>query len=316
MKKYHFTMILSDMHLFKALPLYFSLCTKCNKSFELFILCMSEKVYRILDKIKFDNVKIVLIDELEKNNLELIQARNNRSFHEYCWTVKPVFLDYIINRYTTAQYYAHLDADLFFFNDIDKIFKEDSKASIFLTEHYNSKDFMHYYELTGKFNTGFVGFKNDSQGRAAIKIWKIRCLEKCTGEYDTINKTFGDQRYVEEWPQVFKNVHVVKSVGANTAFWNVKNYRFRNMNNVVYVNSTPLIFYHFSALSPLSPNEVELCSFYKIEDNDLIKLVYEPYVQTLFNGIKEIINEFPELKTDFIDRHILGEIKNYRFIEL
>ncbi|MDO5518072.1 MAG: hypothetical protein Q4F66_10990, partial [Clostridium sp.] len=257
MKKYHFSMILSDMHLFKALPLYISLCMRC-KDFELFILCMSEKVYDILDKIKFDNITLVLIDELEKNDYNLIQAKSNRSFHEYCWTAKPVFLNYLINKYNTAQYYVHLDADLFFFNDIDRIFNENRTASIFLTDHYNSAEFMHYYDLSGKFNTGFVGFKNDSQGKTAIRIWKDKCIEKCTGEYDTVNKTFGDQRYVEEWPQVFKNVHIVRSKGANTAFWNAKNYRFAKVKDVVYVNSTPLIFYHFSALSPLSQNEVEL----------------------------------------------------------
>lgn len=314
MKKYHFSMILSDKHLFKALSLYVSL-RNCCKDFELFILCMSEKVYNVLDKIKFENITIILINDLEKNNIDLIMAKSNRSFHEYCWTVKPVFLDYIIERYKNAKYYVHVDADLFFFNNIDKIFNENSEASIFLTEHYNSREFMHYYDLTGKYNTGFLGFKNDDQGKTAIKIWKIKCLEKCTGEYDVVNKTFGDQRYVEEWPNIFKNVHVVKTIGANTAFWNVKNYRVHVLNNNIYVNNVPLIFYHFSALSALSYNEVELCSFYKIEDQNLIRLVYEPYIKIMFNVIKEMLLIFPELKTDFIDRNILGQLKNYRVID-
>lgn len=314
MKKYHFTMILSEVHLFKALAMYVSLTKHCS-SFELFILCMSDKVYDILNKINFDNVKVVHYSELEKDNYELYKAKSDRTFHEYCWTMKPVFLDYIISRYNTAKYYAHVDADLFLFNNIDLLFNENPKASIFLTEHYNSKEFEYYYDLTGKFNTGFVGFKNNSEGKTAIRIWKDKCIEKCTGEYDTVNKTFGDQRYVEEWPDIFKNVLIVKSIGANTAFWNVKNYKVSEQNNSVYVNNTPLIFYHFSAFTIIGPQEAELCSFYKIEDKKLLKYVYEPYAKCIFTGIEGVLRQFPDFSTGFVNRDILGEIKNYRKIE-
>lgn len=315
MKKYHFTMILSEVHLFKALAMYISLRNHCT-SFELFILCMSDKVYDILRKINFDNVKVFHYGELEKDNYELYKAKSNRTFHEYCWTMKPVFLDYIMNKYDKAYYYSHVDADLFLFNNIDLLFGENPQASIFLTEHYNSKEFEHYYNLTGKFNTGFVGFKNNSEGRTAARIWKDKCLEKCTGEYDTVNKTFGDQRYVEEWPDIFKNVHVVKSIGANTAFWNVKNYKVRQMNNTVYMNDTPLIFYHFSAFCIIGPQEAELCSFYKIEDKDLLKYVYSPYVKCIFKGVSAVLNHFPDFDTGFVNRIILGDIKNYIFVEI
>ncbi len=48
-------------------------------------------------------------------------AKSNRIFHEYCWTLKPIFLYYVINKYDNAKYYAHVDADLFFFSDLDYI---------------------------------------------------------------------------------------------------------------------------------------------------------------------------------------------------
>ena len=309
MKKYHFTMILSEVHLFKALAMYISLKEHCT-SFELFILCMSDKVYDILKKINFENVKVFHLNELEKDNYELYAAKSNRTFHEYCWTMKPVFMEYVMKNYDKADYYAHVDADLFLFNNIDLLFNENPKASIFLTEHYNSKEFEHYYNLTGKFNTGFVGVKNNSEGKTAVTIWKVKCLEKCTGEYDTVNKTFGDQRYVEEWPDIFKNVHVVKSIGANTAFWNVKNYKVRQINNTVYVNNTPLIFYHFSAFCIIEPKEAELCSFYKIEDKNLIEYVYIPYVKCVFSGLRAVLEQFSDFDSGFINRIYLGDIKN------
>ena len=49
-------------------------------------------------------------------------AKSNRSFHEYCWTLKSIFLNYVINKYDNAKYYAHVDADLFFFSDLMLLF--------------------------------------------------------------------------------------------------------------------------------------------------------------------------------------------------
>lgn len=313
MKKYHFSMILSEFHLFKVLPMYVSLSKYCD-DFELFILAMNDSVDKVLNKIGFENITVVKLEELEKSNTNLTIAKSNRTFHEYCWTLKPVFLEYIINKYSDAVYYAHVDADLFFFSNIDSIFNENSNASIFLTDHRNSEEFMHYYELSGQFNTGFVGFRNTDEGKAAIKLWRDRCLKRCTAEYDTINKTFGDQRYVEDWIDIFKDVHVVKSIGANVAFWNVKNYEFSKVDDLIYVNNQPLIFYHFCALVTLGSKEVELCSVYTIKDRELLNLVYEPYIKYLSYGINELKKEFPWFNSGFVDKNNISEFKNYRII--
>lgn len=101
MKKYHFSMILSEFHLFKVLPMYVSLCKYCD-DFELFILAMNDSVDKVLNKIGFKNITVVKLEELEKSNTNLTIAKSNRTFHEYCWTLKPVFLEYIINKYSDA----------------------------------------------------------------------------------------------------------------------------------------------------------------------------------------------------------------------
>ena len=247
MSKYHLSMILSESNLFKLIPMYVSL-ENCCSNFKLFILCMNDSVYNILNKIGFKNIILVQLKDIEENNDDLAIAKSNRIFHEYCWTLKPIFLYYVINKYDNAKYYAHVDADLFFFSDIDYIFNENPDASIFLTDHRNSEEFKFYYELSGLYNTGFVGFKNNNEAKAAVRLWGERCLKKCTIEYDIVNKTFGDQRYVEEWPNIFKNVHIVNSIGANAALWNIKNYKVSKKNNIVYLDDSPLLFYHFHIL--------------------------------------------------------------------
>lgn len=311
MEKYHFSMILSEQHLFKAIPMYISLRQYC-KSFKLFILCMNESVYAILNKIGFKDIILIPIKYLEDNNFELLKAKSNRSFHEYCWTLKPIFLYYIMNQYDKAKYYAHVDADLFFFSNIDNVFDENPNASIFLTHHRNSEEFKHYYELSGIYNTGFVGFRNNNEARVAVRLWGDRCLKKCTMEYDTVDKTFGDQRYVEDWVDIFKNVHVVNSIGANVAFWNIKNYKVSKRYNNVYINETPLIFYHFSSVVILGPREFDLCSFYHIDDENILVYIYDPYIRLLSNGIEGMKKEFPWFNIGFVDRRNIINLHNYK----
>jgi len=311
MSKYHLSMILSESNLFKLIPMYVSLENTCS-DFKLFILCMNDSVYHILKKIGFKNIILVQLKELEENNHYLVLAKSNRSFHEYCWTLKPIFLNYVINKYNNAKYYAHVDADLFFFSDLEYIFNENLEASIFLTDHRNSEEFKVYYELSGLYNTGFVGFKNNNEGKAAVSLWGKRCLKKCTIDYDIVNKTFGDQRYVEDWPKVFKNVHIVNSIGANAALWNIKNYKVSKKDSVVYLDDSPLIFYHFSGVMLLGTKEFELCPYYHIDDENLINYIYDPYVRWLAQSIENVIREFPWFNAGFIDKSYIESLNNYK----
>ncbi len=311
MSKYHLSMILSESNLFKLIPMYVSL-ENCCSDFKLFILCMNDSVYQILNKISFKNIILVQLKDVEKNNDDLAVAKSNRIFHEYCWTLKPIFLYYVINKYDSAKYYAHVDVDLFFFSDIDYIFNENPNASIFLIDHRNSEEFKFYYELSGVYNTGFVGFKNNNEAKVAVRLWGERCLKKCTVEYDVVNKTFGDQRYVEEWPNIFKNVHIVNSIGANAALWNIKNYKVSKKNSVVYLDDSPLLFYHFSGVIILGTREFDLCPYYHIEDENLINYIYDPYIRWLSQSIENVIKEFPWFKAGFIDKANIVNLHNYK----
>lgn len=311
MSKYHLSMILSESNLFKLIPMYVSLENYCS-DFKLFILCMDDSVYNILNKIAFKNIILVQLKDIEENNHDLEIAKSNRIFHEYCWTLKPIFLYYIFNKYDNAKYYAHVDADLFFYSDLDYIFNENPEASIFLIDHRNSEEFKHYYELSGVYNTGFVGFKNNNEAKDAVKLWADRCLKKCTVEYDIVNKTFGDQRYVEDWPNIFKNVHIVKAIGANAALWNIKNYKVSKKNNVVYLDDSPLLFYHFSGVMLLGAREFDLCPYYHIEDENLINYIYDPYVRWLSKSIENIKKEFPWFNAGFADKANIVNLHNYK----
>lgn len=292
MRKFHFTMILSQDHLFRMLALYSTLSV-CCPDFMLYILCASEPVFEILSKIGFERIVPVLLADLERADEPLLAAKSNRSFHHYCWTLKSAFLYYIMNQAPDAQYYAHVDADLFFFSSPVAIFAEDPSASVYLTHHRNSKWFEPFYDISGIYNTGFVGFGNDPSAREISQLWRDRCLEDCSVGESAGRKNFGDQRHVEDWPRKFRNIHVVNTIGANAAMWNIQNYRVSSRDGRVFLDNEPLIFYHFSGLTILSPVEFNLCWYYRIEDHPTLELIYLPYIRTLASAIAAVAQNFP-----------------------
>ena len=131
-------------------------------------------------------------------------------------------------------------------------------------------------------------------------------------EYDTVNKTFGDQRYVEDWPNIFQNVHIVNSIGANAALWNIKNYKAYKKNNIVYLDESPLLFYHFSGIIILGEREFDLCPYYHIEDENLINYIYDPYIRWLSESIKNVKKEFPWFNAGFVHKDNIVNLHNYK----
>ena len=299
MERYHFTTVVSQEHLFKLLAMISSLLEHA-KDFTLFVLCANDIVFHMLNKINFQHVVPVMLNEIE--NETLIRAKSDRTFHEYCWTLKPVFLHYVMSHYPDCKYFAHLDADLFFFDNPENIFTENIEASLFLTHHRNSRDFLMYYGKTGVFNTGFVGCKMDSTANNAVGQWADRCIAYCSSQEDHIRKLFGDQRYVETWPDEFSGVHVVKSYGANTALWNIQNYTVSQRSGKVYINDDILTFYHFSGFTIISRNEFNLNWYYHIDESTVLDNIYLPYINTLYCLMKDMNKYFPWFDAGFIPK--------------
>jgi hypothetical protein len=101
--------------------------------------------------------------------------------------------------------------------------------------------------VTGIYNVGWVSFRNDETGRSALEWWRERCLEWC---FDRIEPDrFGDQKYLDDWPERFDGVRVSAIDAAGLAPWNEKRYRLSmGDRDCVHVDGAPLIFYHHAGL--------------------------------------------------------------------
>lgn len=307
MSKVYFTTVLSCTYLYKGLCMYQTLKRHCS-NFKLFILCADDECYRIFQDMKLADIELLRVEQIE--NVSIREAKNNRSYLEFCWTLKPVALYYVMKNYRNADYYAHLDADLYFFADPISLFMEKPDAVLYLVDHNNSKEFLQTYETSGRFNTGFVGCRNSDTARNAVKWWRDRCVQRCFSTPDPINKLFGDQRYVERWLELFDGVHVVENKGANVAVWNIRGYNISSKNDGVYVDDNPLIFYHFSGFCILNENEFSLTWFQPIEENTL-NLIYLPYMKHLRENIRSVELRHSTFRKGFCKKDNASKIQLY-----
>lgn len=302
MKTFHFTTVVSMGYVYKFLAMQESLEKHC-KNYHLFALCVDREIYTVLRRLRLNNLTLLKVSDFEEG--VLLEAKNNRNYHEYCWTLKPFALNYVMKVNKDAQYFAHIDADLYFFSDPEQIIYENKEAVLFLTDHNNSENFLHCYETSGIYNTGFVCCKNDELAYEAVKWWLDKCIEKCSLIANVEAGIYGDQRYVEKWPILFEKVHVVKTKGANVAQWNIEGFVVNEKDGAVYVNEDKLIFHHFSGLSIISSKEFNLCTFRKL-DYKPFELIYMPYVMNLVKQIKSVDDIFPGLDISFTDRRYVN----------
>jgi hypothetical protein len=138
----------------------------------------------------------------------------------------------------------------------------------------------------GKFNVGWITFRNDNNARQCVKDWKDHCIEWCYQKVE--GHRYADQKYLDHWENRYKGVHVIQNKGANLGLWNVANYRLVNKNNIVLVDETPLVFYHFSSFKQNGPREFKTGT-----SRALVRLegvlrddIYTPYARAILSFAK------------------------------
>jgi len=216
---------------------------KWASNFTLHIICMDIHTHEYLKNSNKPNIKLYLIEDLEKEINGLKAAKENRNKVEYFFTCSPAVCKYVLLKNPKISSITYLDSDLYFFSSPSIIFDEIGDHSIAIIEHrfhWITKRQIKY----GKFNVGWVTFKNDIEGNKCLDDWLRDCLDWCYQKVE--EERFGDQKYLDKWPSMYKNLKIVQNIGANVAIWNVKNYKWSLKNNRVYVNNTPLVFYHFA----------------------------------------------------------------------
>ncbi len=288
-----FCMVVSRTRLIQAIACILSLYKAMDK-FKVYILCADDKSYEFLKKINFE--KVVLVTIFELNREDLLQLRATRKLNQYCWTLKPGFIKYIFTLDDSIQRVTYIDSDLFFYQNPNIIFENQSFASVLLSRGeiflpMYSKEFNHTMQtLTGNYNSGFISFKKDINGLACVNWWDKMCVESCTSNPE--DNKFGDQKYLDDMPFLFNNVYEITTEGINIGHWNCLKYNFTISNDNIMVNNNKLIFYHFSGFRIISKYDIR-----QVHEQDRVNI---PFIYQIYKkSLEKIIDDVEKIDPDF-----------------
>ena len=261
--------------------MYFSLKEHCS-DFILWILCLDDETECLLEKMNLPEIKLIKMSEFEDGRLLAIKPFRNPT--EYAWTCTANLCRFMLEQ-KRVEHITYLDADLYFFNRPEQIFTEIGDNSIAIIEHRFPTKQEEYEKKVGRFNVGFVYFKNDPNGRQAVNWWADKVLAWCFDRLE--NGLYGDQLYLNDWPERFDKVKIIKHPGAGLAPWNIR---------------APItqerIFYHFHAFKILGKNNFIEAKGYFIPTTPK-GLFYQPYIKAIKQTIDYVARFDPNFNYGF-----------------
>lgn len=282
-----FCTILSKFRVYQGIALYRSLLHNA-KEFRMYILCIDEDSYSICSKMNLQNA--VLIREVDLGNEKLFHKRYERELNEFCWTVKPFLVEYIFEQCAPNDYVTYVDSDICFFNNPTPIYLDHTGCDVLLSEHNYSINYRSVENVCGKYNSGFIIFKNEENARHIVKWWQDRCMEWC---YDrTEADKFGDQKYLDFVPVIFKKVCSIITAGVNIGPWNEAQYNYRLEGGVIHVNKDRLICYHFSGFRIVGKNSIALIGGSK----NTKRMLQVPYILVIKGVIEDVEKVAPNFE--------------------
>jgi hypothetical protein len=288
---YNFVTLFDKNYLSRGLALYHSLLENCN-TFVLFVLAIDEETENYLSSKISDTLRVISLSSVEEKYPELLTKKQERTRGEYCWTLTPFSILYVIDAFSLDSC-IYIDSDIYFFDNPKYIFENIGDSSIIITEHRYTPEYDQTY-TSGKYCVQFVFFRNNSYGLTALKWWKERCSEWCYDRFE--DGKFGDQKYLDDWLSRFKGVHIPSHIGCGLAPWNIQQYNIGIDTNKLFVEDKitkvkeNIIFYHFHNLKKIFENNEKVIwhlSDYKINES-INQCLYSEYVNVLYDIEKEI----------------------------
>ncbi len=285
--------VLSRQRLYQAIALISSMHENIG-NFLLYTLCVDDNVFELLRKMKLKGVETVRADALILPRLS--EFKDKYRLNEFCWMLKPVFLDHLFTVNPALERITYIDADLFFWSDPSVIFTAQPQSPVLLSgcevkmPFYPRSLVARLQEMMGRYNSGFISFQNAPEGRLCLNWWKDRCLESCVDK--PWDGECGDQKYLDEFPALFPGVSEIATPGVNIGHWNNAHCDFYLHKRRIYIGGSRLICYHFSG--------------FRIVDKNTIVQVYEsnrtdlPFFYRIYNHmLKESIDVVTETDPGF-----------------
>lgn len=250
-----------------------------------YVLALDNAAALYLEENAPDNVFVLRIQELELAEPELLPLKAQRSRMEYYFTCTPLLIRFVMNKQNIPGGMSiYLDGDLFFFDNPQLVIDAMEDSSVGIIEHRYPDTLADKLSKYGRFNVGWVGFRDDQSGRKVLDWYSEQTLAWCSDNPE--NGKYADQGYLNWFPE-FSGVKILSSAGFNLAPWNVKRHSISGTGTAlgpekVTVDNQPLVFFHFHGLRKVGNRFAtgELTYGARLSKT-LKKMVYQPYVNML-----------------------------------
>lgn len=269
----HFVTLFNSTFLPQGVALHQSMQLNI-KDYVLWVLCVDNETYDVLNKLELQNVRLIKLSEVETK--ELLKVKSSRTKGEYCWTLTPFAPDFVFNADKLINRVTYIDADIWFRQSPKPIFDEfdNSNKKVLITDHSYSP---HYDQskMSGKYCVQIIIF--DKLGSKDIrKWWREKCIDWCFNRFE--DGKLGDQKYLESWPVLFpEKVHILLQTKFVQAPW----------NSEIFSYSDSLI-YHFHGLR-ISSKKCLNTGFYRIPEV-VLENIYKEYIVVLKKAVRELVD--------------------------
>ena len=269
----HYVTLFDFGFLPQGLALFRSLC-RHGGDFKLWVVCMDREVASVLTELNDPRIGIIPLSHVETR--EMIEARANRTFREYCWTLTPFTPGFVFDVDPSATRATYVDADIWLIASPTAIFGEleRSRKAILLTEHAYSPEYDSSLE-SGRFCVQFMPFVRGT-GDALRESWVRQTLARCSA--DASSGVLGDQGYLNDWPETHPElVHVLEEKGLALGPWNAQRYPW-----------SEAAFYHFAGLRLLSSTRATTGLY--VLPQVVVDAIYRPYlleIADIVTGLRE-----------------------------
>ena len=277
----HYCTYFDHNYLVRAIAMLDSL-RRQSPPFTLWCLALTQDCESALRRLAVPEIRIVPLHVLEAADTDLVARKSSRSLAEYFFTITPCWCHHLLTHHAEIDLLTYLDSDMFFYAGPAALFEELGAASIGIIEHRTTRP-RALEKKYGRFNVGWVSFRNDQAAGECVADWRRDCLEWC---FDRVEPgRFADQKYLDFWPERYAGLKILSHPGANLAPWNVSRHDVQLANGRLTSDGMPLIFYHFQGVRNRHDDLVDLgLARYRVPISRrrwLREHIYRPYLLTL-----------------------------------
>jgi hypothetical protein len=227
---------------------------KCyHNDFIFYALAFDKETFNYLSNLHYENLIPISFETYNSyfnTNQEKYEDRK-----QYYFSATSNICIYLLENYPTIDKLLYLDADVYVLNSLDSLYEEFEDHSIGYCPHRLHPIIKHLTKNHGNYNVGVNLFKNSDIALKCLYDWKSDCEGWYKSKPGYHLYYFSDQIFLDSWEKKYSGIKIINNIGIDTAPWNAVNYHFKKVDDVYFVNQTPIIIYHFSALKKLRNDE-------------------------------------------------------------